>query len=117
MLSISTTRFDKVELEFIRDSLYKTTLFKKYGDDLSQLKAIYRSEFGEPSEEKTVDFTGGQPWIYTEWIGTNNVIQILDKGYVQGFEIRYFSYGGQRRWADEEQACNERKVEKGRSEL
>ncbi|MVM35218.1 hypothetical protein GO755_34665 [Spirosoma sp. HMF4905] len=111
-LLIGAVRFDKVELEFVRDSLYRTTLYTKDTyETAAQLHAMYRKEFGEPHEVKDVGYKS------TEWNGKNHTIHFVDRVQSSDFEVEYASNKGLRRSIDEERACNERKAKKSRSEL
>jgi len=109
---IGSVRFDKIEMEFVRDSLYRTTLYRKNDfEPLSELQAIYRQEFGEPVERKTDNAT------YTEWNGKGKYITFTNSASKSEFTIEYGSFKGMHRHFEEEDACSKLKIEKGRSEL
>jgi hypothetical protein len=103
-LQIGTVRFNKVELEFVHDSLYRTTLYtKETYVSMGQLHAKYRQEFGEPQEVKSVDYKS------TNWNGKNYTIHLVDRVRSNDFEVEYASIRGINKSIDAEKACEEGK--------
>jgi hypothetical protein len=112
--SISTIHFDRVELEFVGDQLYRTLLHTRYEYPVSaQLHKIFRAEFGEPIEERKAE--GGIKYITYKWIGTRSYIHIIQRDHAD-LDIEYGSFQGRQRSIEEEKKCQERTLEKGSSE-
>ena len=107
-LNIGNIRLDKVDLEFINDSLYRTTLTQSsdYSNELNLLEA-YRSEFGEPTREGKRKYLDYEHTVY-EWDGKDYYIHI-DQEAAQGLKIEYGSFRGLRRATDEWIKCEDRK--------
>lgn len=107
--SISTINFDNVELEFVRDSLYRIILHRGYDYQTdSQLHQLYRAEFGEPSEErKTI---AGSKYTTYKWVGTKSYIYIIQRDHAD-LDLEYGSFRGMHRSLEEAKKCSQRKLQ------
>lgn len=99
-LQMGTVRFHKVELEFVHDSLFRTSLYTKDSyESAGQLHTVYRQEFGEPQEVKAVDYKS------TNWNGKKYTIHLVDKVRSNDLEVEYASIQGITKSIDAEKAC------------
>ena len=103
--AISTVRLDKVELEFVRDSLYRVRLHTPYDYSTDrQLHEIFRAEFGEPSEERKT--LAGTKYTTYRWVGVNAYIYIIQRDHAD-LDIEYGSFRGKNRSIDAEKKCGQ----------
>ncbi|QIP11896.1 hypothetical protein G8759_04235 [Spirosoma aureum] len=109
--TLSTIHLDKVEVEFVRDSLYRVVLHKRYSYQIDrELHETYRAQFGQPSEErKTI---AGTKYTTYKWIGAKAYIYIIQRDHAD-LDIEYGSFRGRDRSIDEAEKCTQRKLEKG----
>ncbi|MBD2703456.1 hypothetical protein IC229_22620 [Spirosoma sp. BT702] len=106
--AISTINFNKVELEFVRDSLCRVILFSPYTYQISrQLHELFRGEFGEPSEERKTQ--SGSKYTTYKWTGVNGYVHIRQQDH-SDFEVEYGSFRGKSRSLEEEKKCDQRKL-------
>ncbi|QHV98237.1 hypothetical protein [Spirosoma endbachense] len=109
--TLSTIRLDKVEVEFVRDSLYRVILHKRYSYQVDrELHETYRAQFGQPSEERMT--LAGTKYTTYKWIGAEAYIYIIQRDHAD-LDIEYGSFQGRDRSIDEAEKCAQRKLEKG----
>lgn len=113
-LKIGSQQFDKVELEFVLDSLYKTTLYGGSTLNGMELMQAYRNEFGEPTSEKSDEFAGEKRQI-SEWAGKDYSIICIRMSTET--KIEYSSYKGLHRSTNEYIKCEDRKLKKAQTDL
>jgi hypothetical protein len=109
--TLSTIRLDKIEVEFVRDSLYRVILHKRYSYQVDrELHETYRAQFGEPLEERKT--LAGIKYTTYKWIGAKAYIYIIQRDH-SDLDIEYGSFQGRDRSIDEAEKCAQRKLEKG----
>ncbi|RRA97573.1 hypothetical protein [Larkinella rosea] len=104
-LQMGAVQFHTAELEFVRDTLIRTTLYTKDSyESAGQLQALYRQEFGQPQEVKAVDYKS------TNWNGQNYTLHLIDNRKSNDIELEYASIKGIQQSIAAEKACQERKI-------